>query len=160
MRTIFMAFVAIISLALATPAGSADTGVDVTAIAAGYTWQSQSGSIMSLTFDPTSTPDVYQLSGYYINNKPGYSCQGTPYPVTGYFLAPTATISFSVAWKNNAENCLSVTGWTGYMNAQTLVITTNWNLAYEASPGVMRIDSGADVFQPVQTGAKPNLTSQ
>ncbi len=81
------------------------------------------------------------MTGYYINRAAGFQCQNTAYPVTGWIYG--RAISFTVVWQNTAENCQSVTGWTGFFSADFSTITTNWLLAVS---GGTTIGSGQDVF--------------
>jgi len=113
-------------------------------------WVNQVGSVATLYFD-TNTGTV---TGTYVNNAPGFQCQGTPYPLSGWILSDF--ISFSVTWINGAQNCNSVTGWTGYafQSGNTIKLQTNWNLAYQGANGPT-IQAGQDVFTYVlQTSAK------
>lgn len=114
---------------------------------------------MSLTFTPDpSSGKIYDLSGYYINNAPGFSCRGTPYALTGRYYVNTQTLSFNVVWTNASEDCQSVTGWTGYINLSSpLTIQTDWNLAYVNSSGQKTIDSGSDVFTQTGTTVRKSL---
>ena len=109
------------------------------ALRAGSVWKNQSGSTITFTsVDPASG----QLSGIYINNAQGYSCQGTPYPVTGYIYE--TLLSWSVRWSNATEDCKSITGWTGYFDSASGTIKTDWMLVYKNT-----ISDGKDVFKPV-----------
>ena len=86
-------------------------------------WQNQNGS--TLTIDSVD-PATGQMTGSYINNASGYSCQGTPYPITGYVY--DNHIGWVVRWSNASEDCQAITSWTGYYASE--VITTDWNLVY------------------------------
>ncbi|MGI9364091.1 MAG: avidin/streptavidin family protein [Rhizobiaceae bacterium] len=124
-------------------------------------WVNQSGSVASISFTPSSQPGTHSVSGIYVNNAPGYRCQGTPYPISGIYYANTQTVSFSVAWFNSSEDCQSVTGWTGYFNVATspVVMTTNWNISYLTGNG-HAISQGSDVFTMQSTVKSSQLQSQ
>ncbi|MBP1852531.1 avidin/streptavidin family protein [Rhizobium halophytocola] len=103
-------------------------------------WQNQSGSTMTITVDGAGN-----VTGQYINRAANTGCMNSPYQISGRVNGNF--ISFSVAWSNGAENCNSVTGWTGFakMNSNSLQIVTDWNLAYQ-SPSVPTIQKGSDTF--------------
>ena len=108
-------------------------------LTAGSVWINQSGSTITFTsVDPTNG----QLSGFYINNAKGYSCQGTPYQVTGYTYG--TLISWSVLWKNLHQNCQSITAWTGYLDSASGMIITDWKLVFNN-----KISDGKDKFSRV-----------
>lgn len=109
-------------------------------IPAGSIWKNQRGSTLYIN---SIGPDG-MISGYYINRASGFSCQNTPYAVTGWTYENT--ITFAVAWKNGIEDCHSQTAWTGvYLNGQ---ISTKWNLAVQGSSTIL---SGTDTFVRTQT---------
>ncbi len=111
-------------------------------------WTNQSGSVASISFTQSpSQPATYLVSGTYVNNAAGYQCKGTAYPLSGIYYANTQTISFSVAWSNSAEDCQSVTGWTGYIDISQspLKMQTSWNLAFSGIAG-HQIQPGNDTF--------------
>ncbi|MEM8638721.1 MAG: avidin/streptavidin family protein [Cyanobacteria bacterium P01_G01_bin.54] len=117
-------------------------------------WINQGGSKMTLVLANcgVSQPIVCQASGTYVNNEPGYKCQGSPYPLTGVYYINTQTISWSVAWSNGHDDCQSVTGWTGYLGSNSsgqLQFLTDWNLAYATSGGGRTIQQGKDTFTKV-----------
>ena len=108
-------------------------------LTAGSVWINQSGSTITFTsVDPTNG----QLSGFYINNAKGYSCQGIPYQVTGYTYG--TLISWSVNWRNAYQDCQSMTGWTGFYDPSSGTFKTSWNLVFNN-----KISDGNDVFKPV-----------
>jgi hypothetical protein len=41
-----------------------------------------------------------RITGFYINRATGFHCIGSPYPVTGWVLDGTNTITFTVKWEN------------------------------------------------------------
>ena len=112
-------------------------------------WKNQEGSTASFSFKQSSSnPNVWDISGSYVNNAAGYHCQGTAYPISGSLYAPNLTATFDVVWSNAHEDCKSVTGWTGYFLAGTTgySLSTKWNLAYQNSSGDYQIVSGEDEF--------------
>lgn len=111
-------------------------------------WRNTEGSTMTLSFTEYGSAGIYSLSGSYINNAPGFACQGTSYPITGWYYANTQVLSFNVVWTNATEDCQSVTGWTGYIGFPSSgpTMTTDWNLAYATSSTGRAIDSGSDTF--------------
>ena len=130
-------------------------------LAATSSWVNQSGSVASLSFALSSQqPSTYVVTGNYINNAPGFQCQGTPYPLSGVYYVNTQTISFSVAWSNSSEDCQSVTGWTGYfdLNQSPLIMITDWNLAYSGTNGT-QITQGSDTFSQKQVTLSERLIS-
>ncbi len=150
LKTIKLALVALAALAaplLLSPAALAEShsmSAEQDAILAGGTWTNQGGSTATFEFQASSQPGTYTVSGTYVNREAGYLCQGTPYPLTGIYYSGTLTISFSVAWSNAAENCQSVTGWTGYFG-NNLDLVTQWNMAFDKGTS-SAISSGKDVF--------------
>lgn len=125
-------------------------------------WTNQDGSVATTSFMPSPTQkDVYAVSGHYVNNAVGFSCRGTPYPLSGVYYQPTGMISFSVAWSNASEDCQSVTGWTGYIEASSsaITMTTNWNLAY-TGPAGPQIEQGSDVFTLTVTVMSDGLLTE
>eukprot|EP00040_Diaphanoeca_grandis_P032028 m.193011 g.193011 ORF g.193011 m.193011 type:complete len:406 (+) comp32489_c0_seq1:80-1297(+) len=107
------------------------------------TWQSAYTS----HFVVQSQSDSGLLSGYYINNDPKYpNCQGTPYSFTGWVLGDT--IGFSVAWKNEVQDCGSTTAWAGYV--QGAAMRTQWNMGL-AVGSQRSILSGNDTFAKLNT---------
>lgn len=114
-------------------------------------WTNQSGSTMSISVDPSG-----QVNGTYINRASGYGCQNTPYPVTGWIVG--TSISFTVRWDNQYENCNSVTGWTGFYNTATGQIDTLWNLAVSGSTNPGQIISGSDTFSRTVKTESMSLT--
>lgn len=129
--------------------------------ATGVSWTNQDGSVATTGFTPSSQPSVYTVSGHYVNNAVGFSCRGTPYPLSGVYYQPTGMISFSVAWSNASEDCQSATGWTGYIGASSsaITMTTDWNLAYMGSSGP-QIEQGSDLFTLTTTVMSEGLLAQ
>lgn len=122
-------------------------------------WTNQRGSVANFTFTQSPTqPDTYVVTGTYVNNAAGYNCKGTPYPLTGFYYAPTNVISFSVAWSNATEDCRSITGWTGYLDysVNPPQLSTDWNLAFSGSAG-QQIQQGKDTFTKSATRVSDNL---
>ena len=131
-------------------------------LAVASSWTNQSGSVASLSFEQsTSQPNVYVVSGIYVNNEAQYQCKGTPYPLSGIYYTNTETISFSVAWSNSSEDCQSVTGWTGYIDIDSsqVKMETKWNLAYSDVSG-RQIEQGSDTFTMTSTIRNASLTKQ
>lgn len=131
-------------------------------LAVASSWTNQSGSVASLSFEKSaSQPNVYVVSGTYVNNATEYQCKGTPYPLSGVYYANTETVSFSVAWSNSSEDCQSVTGWTGYIDiySSQMKIETKWNLAYSDVSG-RQIEQGSDTFTMTSTIRNASLTKQ
>nr|6HDV_A Chain A, Afifavidin [Afifella pfennigii]6HDV_B Chain B, Afifavidin [Afifella pfennigii]6HDV_C Chain C, Afifavidin [Afifella pfennigii]6HDV_D Chain D, Afifavidin [Afifella pfennigii] len=111
-------------------------------------WVNQDGSTMTLVFGAGNS-----VSGFYVNNAPGFGCQGTPYPLVG--LTWGNFIGFTVAWDNATANCNSVTSWTGFAEAagSDVTIVTDWNLAYQGSSSG-EIQQGSDTFTLVNKAMK------
>ena len=145
----FLSSVALAASLLVSPAfaDSSDATAEMQFLSTATSWQNTSGSVVTFSFQPSSQPSTYIVTGHYVNNAAGYRCQGTPYPLSGIYYANTQTISFSVAWANSTEDCQSVTGWTGYIDLATspLKMNTDWNLAYMSSSG-QAIAVGSDLF--------------
>ncbi len=97
-------------------------------------WQNQRGSFMKVfAIDPQGN-----FTGVYINNAPGFSCQGLPgFALTG--RARRAFVTFKVVWNNGIQNCNSTTYWSGAVNGNTM--PTRWILT--GAGGTQR---GADLF--------------
>lgn len=113
-------------------------GQDESGVEAATVWTNQGGSSLYIqSVDPSG-----MISGYYINREQGYSCQNTPYPVTGWILG--TAITFTVIWSNSTESCNSITSWTGFYYGG--VITTLWQLVINNSTSVNQIIQGKDVF--------------
>lgn len=104
-------------------------------------WRNQSGSSMQITGNTNG-----ELTGSYVNNAPGYQCKGSPYPVVGWNMAGTNTITFTVMWENSYENCQSLTAWTGFISQDGQTITTLWQLVVNGTTSTSQIYSGADTF--------------
>ncbi|HEX5869852.1 MAG TPA: avidin/streptavidin family protein [Longimicrobium sp.] len=125
-----------LTLMLLLLAGTAGAPQASSQVVAAYTNQSNS----TLYIENVASNGL--MTGFYINRASGFQCQNTPYPVTGWILG--RAISFTVVWKNTAENCQSVTGWTGFFSADFSTITTNWLLAVS---GGTTIGRGQDTFR-------------
>jgi hypothetical protein len=104
-------------------------------------WRNKSGSILTLR-EPH--PITGEVTGTYANKSSGSGCQNTPYPVVGYVSGNF--IGWAVHWKNDLEDCNSITNWTGYVfsdgGAEKIKMTTEWTLVYGSS----QIISGKDIF--------------
>ncbi|MGJ3265602.1 MAG: avidin/streptavidin family protein [Salinarimonas sp.] len=123
-----------LSLAFASPTVGQE-------LAAGGTWANTRGS--TLTIDSVQ-PDG-AIAGTYVNRAPGFACQGTPFPAAGWVNGDK--ISFSVDWRNQAEDCNSITSWVGYLSAGRIV--TNWDLVYtDATEQRPMFQRGSDLFTP------------
>ena len=81
------------------------------------------------------------ITGSYVNNAAGFQCQGTSYPLVGWYLNTATT--FSVIWSNSAANCNSVTAWTGNYVGGNFVM--DWSLSQTGGPILM----GKDTFSLV-----------
>lgn len=112
-------------------------------------WTNQSGSTLHID----SISPAGQITGHYINRAPGYGCQNTPYPVTGWVYG--TAITFTVKWENATEACNSITSWTGFYYEG--VITTLWQLVVNESKDKRQIIHGEDVFKPVEQEKLPSL---
>ncbi len=136
--TLALAFVAgiVAGILTATPAAVAQDN----ALATASSWVNQNGSVMSFSLMANGT-----ISGTYVNNAPGFQCQGTPYPLTGFINGNT--IAWSVQWNNANQNCNSVTAWGGYYDANAMMIVTNWVLAYQQASGGGATQLGKDMFK-------------
>ena len=108
------------------------------------TWQNQSGSYLVVS----SVNSDGLINGQYWNYASGYNCIGTPYPVTGWQLPGTNTVTFTVKWDNNHENCYSLTAWTGFTTGST-TITTLWQLVPNGAQNTGQILQGSDTFRRV-----------
>lgn len=106
-------------------------------------WVNARGSQMSISVSSSG-----RVSGSYINRDGNYSCQNTPYPISGW--VDGTAISFSVQWDNRFENCNSVSGWTGFFDAASGEIETKWNLSVSGSTDPSQILAGTDTFSLVR----------
>jgi hypothetical protein len=97
-------------------------------------WTNQRGSYMKIfNVEPSG-----KFTGLYVNNAPGYPCQGLP----GFALNGRSTgsnVTFTVHWNNGIQNCNSTTTWTGVINGRSL--PTSWILW-----GPHGIQRGHDLF--------------
>lgn len=147
-------FAVVTSFLLINPANAQSLNPDLSEALLEHatSWTNQSGSVADISFSKTSVPDIYQVTGTFLNNASGFGCRGTPYQLVGSYYAGTQTISFTVAWSNSTANCQSVTGWTGYidLSVSPLTMTTDWNLAHIFA-AEHQISRGADIFQMYST---------
>lgn len=158
MRNFFalLSFVISVCFSGAVQADSHNDSPEMKILTTASSWTNQSGSVASISFTPSTQPATYTITGNYVNNASGFSCQGTPYPINGIYYSNTQTISFSVAWSNSSKDCQSVTGWTGYfdLSVSPMQMVTDWNLAYQSSTG-QQILQGNDLFT-----LNPTVTSE
>lgn len=113
-------------------------------------WTNERGSALYIT----DVSDEGLITGWYVNNAPGFSCQGTPYPLTGWMLFGTNTVTFSVKWENTSANCQSLTTWAGTFTSMMSTITTTWLLVQNNQPTPMQ---GQDTFTRQATTTHPSL---
>jgi hypothetical protein len=107
-------------------------------------WANKHGSV--LTVAAVDADGLFR--GTYVNRDPGFSCQGTEYPVTGW--ATGTAVTFSVLWRNVAKDCESATSWTGfYYNGR---ITASWSLVPDGAINPDQIQKGEDIFSPAEGG--------
>jgi len=97
-------------------------------------WQNQRGSFMKIfAIDPQGN-----FSGLYINNAPGFACQGLPgFALNGHTKGDAVT--FKVVWNNGIQNCNSTTVWVGRVSGR--ILPTTWVLV-----GPSGTQRGADTF--------------
>ena len=88
-----------------------------------------------------------RIEGSYINRAAGFRCRDTRYPVTGWLLQETRTITFAVKWDNAHENCGSQTAWTGMFDATCEQLTTRWQLVRQGALDADEILTGGSVFR-------------
>ena len=105
-------------------------------------WTNQRGS--TLYIESITTQGL--IAGNYINRAAGFHCQNSPYPVTGWVLQGTNTITFSVKWENAAENCQSQTAWIGFLSPDCKKLNTSWELVRNGTTDPSQILKGADEF--------------
>lgn len=78
------------------------------------------------------------FTGVYINNAPGFACQGLPgFALTGHTSGTKVT--FTVVWNNGIQNCNSKTVWSGVVQGNTM--PTQWILT-----GPSGTQRGSDLF--------------
>lgn len=105
------------------------------------TWRNSRGSELTIN----SIGADGGLVGSYVNNAPGFQCQGVPFAVSGWVEG--GLISFAVRWKNATHDCRSITTWVGYLSGSRIV--TNWDLVYtDATEQRPLIYRGTDFFEP------------
>lgn len=123
------------------PAFAADTGQSaaVESLKGHTVWVNTRGSQMSISVSASG-----HISGSFINHDGNFSCQNTPYPISGW--VDGTAVSFSVRWDNQFENCNSVTGWTGFLDTAGGKIETHWNLSVSGSTDPSQILAGTDTF--------------
>lgn len=142
-------FFIVFLFSIVIPVASADKGNELQALSA---WTNQSGS--TLFIDSISANG--QLTGTYVNRAPGYQCQNSPYPVTGWVYG--TAITFTTIWKNSSESCNSITAWTGfYYQGQ---IKTLWQLVINGSTNTNQIIQGEDTFSPATARSYNSLLSK
>jgi len=164
-RSVFLLLISFVLTAAVPGAADAKSRKEATAemlSSSATSWVNTEGSTMSLVFAEQGSAGVYALSGSYINSAPGFACQGTPYPITGWYYANTQVLSFDVVWTNASEDCQSVTGWTGYIGFPSSgpTMTTNWNLAYATSSTGRAIEQGADTFTMTSVSVRKSLIAE
>lgn len=108
-------------------------------------WQNQSGSTLYLE----DIDSEGKITGLYINRAAGFSCQNTPYPLTGWVLENTNTISLTVKWENTSDNCHSLTSWTGFFSSDCQTMSTLWQLVVNGTTSTKQIYQGSDNFTRV-----------
>ena len=96
---------------------------------AGSTWQNQRGSLLNVG----AVRGNGSFRGTYINNAPGFQCQGTPYPAIG------RTSSAKTVFRVKFTQCQSVTTWTGTVNGPYM--PTSWILIHNGQK-----QTGQDYF--------------
>lgn len=126
------------------------------AITAPSVWENQSGSYLYID---QIKPDG-QLVGHYINNDTHFHCVGTPYPLTGWVISGTNTITFTVKWDNSYANCQSLTSWTGFLNSEGSRITTLWQLVSNGTTSTRQIVQGSDTFVRVSSKSHASLAKK
>lgn len=109
-------------------------------------WTNQSGSILYI--EAVSANGM--ITGQYVNRAPGFSCQNTAYPVTGWLSG--TSITFSVTWTNSTQSCNSVTGWTGSFDANFTTLSTSWVISRNGST---ELTTGQSVFTRVPPAPAP-----
>ncbi|MEM8960442.1 MAG: avidin/streptavidin family protein [Acidobacteriota bacterium] len=105
-------------------------------------WDNDGGSTLHID----SIAADGQISGHYVNHAQGYRCQGTAYPVTGWWALDTNVVTFSVKWQNDHERCNSVTSWVGYFEAGCKRLVTSWFLVRDDADNRDDMLSGESVF--------------
>ena len=106
----------------------------------GSTWENGRGSVLTIV---TVNPDG-SFTGTYVNNAPGFGCQGQPgFPAVGSQNANA--IGWTVSWNNGVEDCKSVTSWAGVI-LSTNVIEAFWSLGYTSAQYGPRAMVGTDFF--------------
>lgn len=109
------------------------------------TWKNQSGSVLHIE----DIDSEGKITGLYVNHESGYQCKDTPYPVTGWVLEGTNTITFTVKWENTHQNCQALASWTGFVSEDRKTITTLWQLVQNETNDSGQIRKGEDVFTRV-----------
>jgi len=115
------------------------------------TWVNELGSTLYIE----DIDSEGKITGIYINRAEGYGCRNTPYPVTGWVLENTNTISFSVKWENTTENCYSITAWTGFFSSDCGTLTTLWQMVINGTTKTSQIWQGEDTFTTVTQKTSP-----
>lgn len=124
-------FAAFLLLAL-TSAASAQP------LPAGSVWQNQRGSELTVT-----ESDAAGFKGIFVNNAPGFQCQGAPIPMSG---KPVGNGLFFTA---TFAACSSITVWRGKVSGDSL--PTRWQLEYvNPKDGSFTTMRGRDDFKRVR----------
>src|SRR3954464_13847133 len=88
------------------------------------TWMDDKGSVLTISqLDGTTG----EFTGNFINNAPDTACKGAP----GYDISGTEKgdeTSFFVTFKNQTDDCHTITLWSGKVAGDTL--STTWELIY------------------------------
>lgn len=109
-------------------------------ISAPSTWINTRGSELRILFLDASSG---RFKGHYVNNAPGYGCQGIPYDVEGEVRS--GQVVFYVNWNSNPlQDCRSITVWRGAVTGATM--NTTWRLAYVNSWNLV-MNRGSDQFR-------------
>jgi hypothetical protein len=108
-------------------------------------WMNERGSTLYIE----DVDSEGRIAGFYINRASGFNCIGTPYPVTGWVLEGTNTVTFTVKWENTVENCQSLTSWTGFFSSDGQTMTTLWQLVPNGATNPSQILTGSDSFTRV-----------
>lgn len=96
-------------------------------------WKNQRGSVLEVWSVVGGA-----ILGEFINNAPGFECQGIPYPAAG---RDTPNGLFFVV---TFAKCNSFTRWRGYVRGNQMI--TNWTLYYIKPNGQPSTINGNDVF--------------
>ena len=108
-------------------------------IVSGSVWQNSRGSVLRVT----QVHADGRFEGQYINNADGFSCKGTPFSVTGWINGNA--VGWIVNWKNAANDCKSITSWSGVLLSNR-TLETHWSLGFLTRNYGPRIMIGSDYF--------------